>query len=391
MRRVLTFTVLLLASALVCVLASASARPTRVHPAFVAKKRCKIVIKKIHGRKRKVRVCHTVKPPPPPPPPPPPIETAGVIVGTVSLGSTPASAVQTLAAGDGAVWASRADMDVARIDPASMKVVTTISSPILEWASGLAVRDGALWIADALPATNAGPQSGQLRKVDEATNQVVATIPVGRSPEGMAFTPGSVWTANHRSDEVEGAPAPHTFSISRVDLASNTETARIPVEHRADKFDDWDNFCCGPQGMTAGFGSVWVGDATSNVVYRIDPSTNTVIATISPPEGSQACGDLASDATAIWVGAGCDSTTIWSIDPQTNTVSKTVQLSANTGPVATGLGSVWALIQDWLVRIDPATGTVVGKDNISGINGLAVGDGVVWVGQGSKLLEIRPA
>ena len=391
MRRVLGFTVLLLASALVCVLASASATPTGVRPASVAKKRCKIVVKKINGKRRRVRVCHTVKPPPPPPPPPPPLQVAGDIIGTVSLGTTPASAVQTLAAGDGAVWASRADMDIARVDPASMKVVATISSPILEWPSLLAVGDGALWIADALPATNAGPQSGQLRKVDEATNQVVATIPVGRSPEGMAFTPGSVWTANHRSDEIEGAPAPHTFSVSRVDVASNTESARIAVEHRADRFDDWDNFCCGPQGMTAGFGSVWVGDATSNVVYRIDPATNGVIATIAPPDGSQACGDLAADATGVWVGAGCDSTTVWRIDPNTNTVSTTVQLGTNTGPVATGLGSVWAVIQDWLVRIDSTSGAVLGKNNISGINGVAVGDGVVWVGQGSKLLEIRPA
>src|SRR5215212_9273165 len=52
-----------------------------------AKKRCKVVTRVVHGKKKRVRVCHgvkskprvvppTVKPPPPPPPsPPPPVGT----------------------------------------------------------------------------------------------------------------------------------------------------------------------------------------------------------------------------------------------------------------------------------------------------------------------------
>src|SRR5712691_12453 len=33
-------------------------------PSAQAKKKCRIVIRKVHGKKRKVRVCHTVKKPP---------------------------------------------------------------------------------------------------------------------------------------------------------------------------------------------------------------------------------------------------------------------------------------------------------------------------------------
>jgi DNA-binding beta-propeller fold protein YncE len=362
-------------------------RTRAADPAVDAKKKCKYVIKVIHGHKRRVRVCHTVKPPPPPPPPP----KAGDVVGSVTLGTTPQTGIERVAAGDGAVWVSVADTDVMRVDPGSMKVVATISSPLLESPPNVAVGHGAVWIADALAATDTDAQRGQLREVDPVSNQVLATIPVGRTPEGIAFTPGAVWTANHRSDEIESFRGTHTFSVSRVDLSSSSETARVAVEHRPDTASDWATFCCGPQGMTAGFGSVWVGDATSKDVYRVDPATNAVVATIPAPAGSKACGDLDADATGIWVAAGCDATTIWRIDPQTNTVSKTITLSGGTGQVASGLGSLWAVIKDWLVRIDPATGTVVGRTKIPGVNSFAIGDGVIWVGQGSKLLEFRPA
>jgi hypothetical protein len=42
-----------------------------------AEKRCKIVIKIVHGKKKRVRVCRTVNPPPPPPPSPAPPAPGG--------------------------------------------------------------------------------------------------------------------------------------------------------------------------------------------------------------------------------------------------------------------------------------------------------------------------
>ena len=71
-------------------------------PAASGKKKCKIVTRIVHGHKKKVRVCHTVKPkpkaeaadqaappppppPPPPAPPPPPVQGKKVDVGGYSL------------------------------------------------------------------------------------------------------------------------------------------------------------------------------------------------------------------------------------------------------------------------------------------------------------------
>jgi YVTN family beta-propeller protein len=311
------------------------------------------------------------------------------VVGSVSLGTDPGLAVMTLAAGDGAVWATTANNSIVRIDPVALKVVATIDDPLqAEWAPNVAVGLGSVWLANAIPAINADPQGGALMRIDEATNKIVSTVPVGRSPEGIAFTANSVWTANHRSDEVEGAPSPHTFSVSRVDLGSSKET-RVAVEHRADLFNDWDNFCCGPQGITAAFGSVWVGDTTSNVVYRIDPQTNRVIATIAAPESATTCGDLTADAVAVWVASGCDGTMVWRIDPATNTAAPSAVLSTSPGSVRAGFGSIWTVSQDTLSRIDPATKSVR-QNTISGVGPLDIGEGAVWAATGSTVLKIRP-
>src|SRR5205823_337600 len=171
-----------------------------------------------------------------------------------------------------------------KIDPATLHVTATIANPLpAEWPPAIAYGEGALWLSDPIPAVGAGSPTGALVRIDPTTNAVVATISVGRSPEGLAFTPGAVWSANHRSDQPQSASPPHTFSASKVDVASNTETTRVVVETRADTGDSWQNFCCGPQGAAAGADSVWVADTTTNQVSRIDPATDAVTATISNP------------------------------------------------------------------------------------------------------------
>ena len=49
------------------------------------------------------------------------------------------------------------------------------------------------------------------------------------------------------------------------------------------------------------------------------------------------------------------------------------------------------MTENKLWRLDPVSGAVTGRSTIGAVNGVVVGDGVVWVGQGSDLLKIRPA
>src|SRR5262249_5582279 len=148
-----------------------------------------------------------------------------------------------------------------------------------------------------------------------------------------------------------------------------------------------------------GAGSVWVADATTNEVSRIDPATNAVTAHIANP-GHPACGSMAADDTGVWVTEGCGSEGLWRIDPASNSVAATIHLPGAAGDAQLAFGSVWvstgftsgsALSKETLTRIDPQTNRVVGWTNIPAAGPLAVGDGVLWMGSGSKLLELRPA
>jgi YVTN family beta-propeller protein len=75
---------------------------------------------------------------------------------------------------------------------------------------------------------------GIVSRIDPSTNAVVATIPVGADPFGIAAGEGSVWVANRRG-----------FTISRIDPDTNRVVASIPVGNR-------------PQGVVAGGGTIWV-------------------------------------------------------------------------------------------------------------------------------------
>ena len=66
------------------------------------------------------------------------------------------------------------------------------------------------------------------------TNAVIATIPVGHEPFGIAAGDGAVWVAN-RTD----------FTVSRIDPRTNRVVATIRIGNR-------------PQGIAAGQGAVWV-------------------------------------------------------------------------------------------------------------------------------------
>ena len=81
-----------------------------------------------------------------------------------------------------------------------------------------------------------------------------------------------------------------------------------------------------PSGIAVGFGSLWVADAQTGGVARIDPGTGAVVGTIHVGNGPRA---LAVGADAVWVANTLDGT-VSRIDPRENTV--TAVLDAGPGP-----------------------------------------------------------
>ena len=349
-------------------------------------KKCKIVTKKVHGKKRRVRVC-TKSPQPTP--------SAGTVTATIPVGGS----IQGVAASDHAVWVLT-DRRLLRVDPATNAIVTTIALPDSEWPEyKVAVGDGAVWVTVASPNTTTNPELDSLLRIDPKTNSIAARIHVGHSPEGIAVTSDAIWTANHRSSWPSDAPHPDgIFEISQVDPATNTETRRVQVERRVTT-DDQAGFCCGPQGMTEAAGSIWTTDPQydgAGLVIRVDPATGTVAATI-PLNGTKAvaCGDMTGDANQVWFVSGCDQETIGRIDPASDRLVATINVGNMARGIALGFNSVWVgesgpFAPSGLDRIDPATNRVVARTNIPSAGEVAVGAGSLWVASSRNLVRVLP-
>jgi YVTN family beta-propeller protein len=176
------------------------------------------------------------------------LDSSGKLVRSIRVSPIGAAGFESesgIALGEGALWVI-GSADIVRIDPSTGEIVARI--PIAQNPTGaapnptaLAVGEGAVWVASrALTFTSTYIKSqvpirrGTVSRIDPRTNAVVATIPVGADPFGIAVGEGSVWVANRRG-----------FSISRIDPRTNKVVAAIPVGNR-------------PQGVAAGAGAVWV-------------------------------------------------------------------------------------------------------------------------------------
>ncbi len=121
------------------------------------------------------------------------------------------------------------------------------------WAVALAA--GSLWVTDNAAHT--------IVRLDPATGEILATIPLEVEPFSMNANEEAVWVSALDADQV-----------IRIDPKTNAAVATIEVPSAANfAFTD---------------GAVWVTNLRLGTVTRIDPQTNTVTATIDPPGPGQA-------------------------------------------------------------------------------------------------------
>lgn len=199
----------------------------------------------------------------------------------------------------------------------------------------------------------------------------------------MTFAFGSLW--------VNRDVGSHADAVTRIDPTTNTVIATIKVATE------------GGEGITSGFGSIWEVDYGAGTVERIDPVTNTVVATIST-NGTSPAGVVAA-AGAIWVANHNEPRvdrgySVVKIDPSTNKVVDTILVGGeNGGPVwlLYSAGSVWAWDQVYLTidRIDPTSDKIVAAipsgDGGAGANRHFAGDGSrVWFTSGLGVEQVDP-
>jgi hypothetical protein len=297
---------------------------------------------------------------------PPLVIEPGSLVRIDPAMNKPVAAVQgghvsAIAVGEGAVWsANRIDGTVSRIDPQALAVTKTVSvrgSPI-----DLTAGEGAVWVVSSLEG------DGKLSEIETSTGRVRRVHSLGYSdPAAVAAGHGAVWvTAN---DLARGS------AVLRVDPGTGEVVAAIPLPTRL-----------GP--IAVGEGSVWahIGTVGGEGLWRIDPSTNGVAATIQVRvEGDP--GAIAVGEGSVWVAGPSGS--VSRIDPATNRVTRTTKLvPVWVLDIAAGEGSLWVTNggSTQLLRVDPTTASVVATIDLpprqGGVTGgfLAVGAEGVWIG-----------
>jgi virginiamycin B lyase len=217
-------------------------------------------------------------------------------------------------------------------------------------ADWVLITNDAVWVASTKPYA--------VRRIDPATNRVVATIRVsGEACSGLACGFGSIWVP------LCGKP-----KLVRIDAAKNTISARLPIPP------------AGPEGgITASEDSVWLVTDKNGTLNRIDPSTNSVRQKISIPPGSY--NPIFSNGI-VWI-TGVESSVLTTVEAATGRVLESIPVGPKPRFLTSGGGSVWTLNQgDGTVsRIDERSRKVIAtiEAGIPGAGGdIGYGAESVW-------------
>ncbi len=104
--------------------------------------------------------------------------------------------------------------------------------------------------------------------------------------------------------------------------------------------------------------AVWAVSYDTSTMTKIDPATDSVVATVDVPGGASA----ASLPSGLWVAAYGDPGRLDRIDPETATVAVTADLGGLCCDLTEGAGLVWALERSGqVVGVDPVSGSVCVK------------------------------
>lgn len=216
------------------------------------------------------------------------VAAAGVAVplALLSRGSTAAASVLKQGA-------------IGLLDARTLKPVGTfddLGAPDAIWTDP----DGQIWTIDV--------STGSAARIDPKARKVVARFPLNVDPGWPAWGAGSFWLGD----------ASHA-SVVRYDPQYGTIVRRITLPTKGLDYPDI------TQSLAFGDGSIWAAYGKFPFrIARIDPATNRVVKTIDLPNAlGQAL--LAFAGGSLWV-VSQDTGRVWRIDPTTYTVVATAKL-----------------------------------------------------------------
>ncbi len=239
--------------------------------------------------------------------------------------------------------------EVGRIDPSTAELDASIPTAGTG-AGSLAWADGSLWVANTL--------SGTVARIDPGTNKVSQSIPTEGAPTDLAAGEGAVWVLNGFEGELRA-----------IDPRTNQVTATIAVPE-------------GSSEVAVGAGFVWITSPLDVSVTKVNPEPVEVVGAVRlGPPGSGSPEAIAIGEEAIWVGDGL-APAMWKIDPTTDAVLANPGLRGVPTAIAVAPdGRVWVVSHDesLVTVMDPtslhATTYPVGR----GPTGIVVGEEGVWI------------
>ena len=242
-----------------------------------------------------------------------------------------------------------ADLNSVQRPVSELLILAKISIPgSPDW---VAIDNQAVWVSNN--------SKNSLARIDPDSNELVATVAVSRAPcSGLAAGFGSVWS-----------PSCLDQRIDRVDSATNTITAQIPV-----------GVADSEGGIAAGGGAVWMMTSKNGTLSRIDPATTKIVKQIQVDSGSFA---IAATTQAVWITSTAHGVLI-RVDPHTNQVVARIQTGPSPRFLCTTTDSVWVLNQGdgTVTRVDAHSNQVITTIKVGdgGPGGdIAAGEGAVWV------------
>jgi DNA-binding beta-propeller fold protein YncE len=275
-----------------------------------------------------------------------------------------------MAAGAGALWVVGSD-EVIRIDPATDEVAATV--PVRALGSGpaaVAVGAGAVWVPVAVP--------GAVLGIDPDDDKVTARISLGgplRGPMSVAATRDTVWVACCGEADA-GGPTPGG-RLLRVDTVHKKVVADIALPNA-------------PVAVAADSSAAWVATANGQVLM-VSPKRNRIAATIDAGGPLGFSQTIVVGAGGVWLADPIDEQVV-RIDPRTRRVMARIPAGAVTGLAVTG-DAVWALSSLGLVRVDPAQDRVAAIDpdpDLRRARLVAADDAAVWTSGWSSVSRIDP-
>ena len=215
-------------------------------------------------------------------------------------------------ASDGGVWVAECDGAMLHFPAEGDTPDRTLPRPDPkadeDAGAAIAVGDGSLWVALTLPG------SGVVYRLDEASGDRLARIPVATEPFFVDFGAGGLWVSSYGEDVVQ-----EIGPLNRVDQ-------EIEVNE-------------GPVDLDVGGGSVWVASYQRDTLTRIETVNGQIEGVIELGSGTSS---VAAAPDAVWV-TETNSGRIYRIDPDTTDVSLEVAVHGNPGRIEVTEDAIWVL------------------------------------------------